>query len=131
MTSIRDEAEAGVASDTIIFAKFPGEIYRVPGFRRSNPSRLLDWTRRGMTLVTAGHTSCPMETTFSTWPGRWDLASDENVIKVGSLDGKTDRILFQASSPVEYDSGYLLFVVNKNLMARPFDTENSTSRAIQ
>lgn len=55
--------------------------------------------------------------------GALGLASDENVIKVGSLDGKTDRVLFHASSPVAYDSGYLLFLANKNLMARQFDAE--------
>jgi Tol biopolymer transport system component len=45
------------------------------------------------------------------------------VIKVGSLDGKTDRILFHASSSIAYDTGYLLFMINDKLMARRFDPE--------
>jgi hypothetical protein len=37
------------------------------------------------------------------------------------LDGKVDRLVFHATSPMPYDSGYLLYIVNKTLMARPFD----------
>jgi len=106
--------------DTMIFGKFPGEIYQVPAAGgQPTPVTRLDASRRDTShrwpyfLPDGNH--------FLYMAGALGLASDENVIKVGSLDGKTDRTLFHASSPVEYDSGYLLFVVNKNLMARPFN----------
>jgi len=56
---------------------------------------------------------------------RVGIASDENVFVVGSLDGKVNRILFHASSPMAYDSGYLLYAVDKTLMARPFDASKA------
>jgi len=109
--------------DTVIFAKFPGEIYQVPasGGQPKQVTRL-DASR--------GETShrwpffFPDGNHFFYMAGALGLASDENLIKIGSLDGKTDRVLFHASSPVAYDSGYLLFVANKTLMARPFDPGN-------
>jgi serine/threonine protein kinase len=109
--------------DTIIFGKFPGEIYQVPAsggqpkvVTRLDASRHDTSHRWPYFLPDGNH--------FLYMAGALGLASDENIIKVGSLDGKTDRTLFNASSPVEYDSGYLLFVVNKNLMARPFIPAN-------
>ena len=108
--------------DVIIFAKFPGEIYRVPATGgQPSPVTRLDTSRHDTTerwpqfLPDGNH--------FVYMAGALGLASDDNVLKVGSLDGKTDRILLHGSSPIAYDSGYLLFVVNKNLVARPFDAE--------
>ncbi|HET9305325.1 MAG TPA: protein kinase [Candidatus Sulfotelmatobacter sp.] len=108
--------------DVIIFAKFPGEIYRVPASGgQPTPVTRLDTLRHDTThrwphfLPDGNH--------FVYMAGALGLASDENVLKLGSLDGKTDRILLHGSSPIAYDSGYLLFVVNKNLVARAFDAE--------
>jgi serine/threonine protein kinase len=106
--------------DTIIFGMFPGEIYQVPASGgQPKPVTRLDASRHDTShrwpyfLPDGNH--------FLYMAGALGLASDENAIEVGSLDGKTDRILFNASSPVEYDSGYLLFIVNKNLIARSFN----------
>lgn len=106
--------------DILIFAKFPGEVYRVPA-SGGQPQQV---TR----LDTSRHESSqrwpyflPDGNHFVYLAGASGSASDENVLKIGSLDGKTDRVLLHASSPVAYDSGYLLFVVNNTLMARPFD----------
>ena len=108
--------------DIMIFAKFPGEVYRVPA-SGGLPQKVTQ-------LDTSRHDSSqrwpyflPDGNHFLYLAGASGSASDENVLKVGSLDGKTDRVLLHASSPVAYDSGYLLFVVNKSLMARPFDPE--------
>jgi eukaryotic-like serine/threonine-protein kinase len=108
--------------DVIIFARFPGGIYRVPA-SGGVPQAVtqLDSSLHAKThrwpyfLPDGNHFLYMADITF--------LASDENVFKVGSLDGKTDRILFHASSPVAYDSGYLLFMINDKLMARRFDPD--------
>ena len=45
----------------------------------------------------------------------------ENSIYVGSLDGKDPKLLFHGSSPIAYAMGYVLYIQDKVLMARPFD----------
>jgi eukaryotic-like serine/threonine-protein kinase len=106
--------------DVIIFAKYPGEVYRVPASGGA-PQRVtqLDATRHDTThrwpyfLPDGNH--------FLYMASSIGIVSDENVFAVGSLDGKVNRILFHASSPMAYDSGYLLYMVDRTLMARPFD----------
>jgi len=107
--------------DVIIFAKLPGGIYRVPASGGvpqavTQLDSLHEVTHRWPYFLPDGNHFLYM----GDVSGR---ASDENVFKVGSLDGKTDRILFHASSPMAYDSGYLLFMINDKLMARRFDSE--------
>jgi WD40 repeat protein len=46
-----------------------------------------------------------------------------NQVKVGSLDGGSDRSIFPASSNAVYASGHLLFVCDGNLLAQRFDPE--------
>ena len=106
--------------DVIIFAKYPGEIYSVPA-AGGTPKQVthLDATRNHNThrwphfLPDGNH--------FIYMASALGSVADENVFSVGSLDGKVDRVLFQASSPMAYDSGHLLYIVEKTLMARPFD----------
>jgi len=107
--------------DVIIFAKYPGEIYRVPA-AGGMPQQVTH-------LDTARHDTThrwpyflPDGNQFLYMAGTLGSASDENIFAVGSLDGKVNRILFHATSPMAYDSGYLLYIVDKTLMARPFDT---------
>jgi Tol biopolymer transport system component len=117
-----DQARGGSWSrgDVIIFAKYPGEIYSVPA-AGGTPKQVthLDATRNHTThrwphfLPDGNH--------FIYMASAVGSLSDENVFSVGSLDGKVDRVLFQASSPMAYDSGHLLYIVEKALMARPFD----------
>src|SRR5271167_4238331 len=106
--------------DVILFAKYPGEIYRIPAsggvaqqVTHFDSSRH-DTTHKWPYFLPDGNHFLYMASTLGT-------AGDENVFFVGSLDGKVDRILFHATSPMAYDSGYLLYIVNKTLMARPFD----------
>jgi eukaryotic-like serine/threonine-protein kinase len=50
------------------------------------------------------------------------VGSQSFVAKVGALDSKDVKTLFQTDSKVEYDrAGYLLYVLNGILMARKFD----------
>jgi hypothetical protein len=79
--------------DTVIFAKFPGGIYQVPASGgQPKPITRLDASR--------GETShrwpffFPDGNHFFYMAGALGLASDENLIKISSLDGKTDRVLF-------------------------------------
>lgn len=106
--------------DIIIFAKYPGEVYSVPA--------------AGGTPLQVTHLDATRHDTTHRWPyflpdgnhfvymaSALGSASDENVFVLGSLEGKSDRILFHATSPLAYDSGYLLYMVDRTLMARPFD----------
>ena len=107
--------------DVIIFGKFPGEIYSVPS-AGGVPRQVthLDASRHHTThrwpyFLPDGNRFIYMAFGLGT-------ASEEDVFSVGSLDGKVDRVLSsQAGSPIAYDSGYLLYIVEKTLMARPFD----------
>ncbi len=106
--------------DVILFANYPGEIYRVPASGGA-PQQVthLDLSRHDTThkwpyFLPDGNHFLYLASAIGT-------ASDENVFFAGSLDGKVDRILFHATSPMAYDSGYLLYIVNKTLMARPFE----------
>ncbi|HYA47991.1 MAG TPA: protein kinase, partial [archaeon] len=117
-----DQARGGSWSrqDVIIFGKYPGEIYRVSASGGTpQPVTQLDSTRHDTTqrwpyfLPDGNH--------FLYMASALGSASDDNVFAVGSLDGKSNRILFHATSPMAYDSGYLLYVVDRTLMARPFD----------
>ncbi len=118
-----DQARGGSwgRQDVIIFAKYPGEVYRVPALGGTpQPVTHLDASRHDTThrwpyfLPDGNH--------FLYMASALGSANDENVFALGSLDGKDNRILFHATSPMAYDSGYLLYLVEKTLMARSFDT---------
>jgi len=106
--------------DIIIFAKYPGEVYRVeasggvPQQITRLDAKRQDTTHRWPYFLPDGNH-------FLYMASRVGIVSDENVFVVSSLDGKVNRILSHASSPMAYDSGYLLYMVDRTLMARPFD----------
>ena len=52
--------------------------------------------------------------------------SERNGIYVGSLDGKTGRMLVPAASSAAYGGGSLFYVVHGALMAQPFDAASRT-----
>jgi serine/threonine protein kinase len=106
--------------DVIIFGAWPGEIYRVPASGGTpekathfDPARQ-DSTQRWPHFLPDGNHFLYMSSAFGSF-------NEDNVFYLGSLDGKVNRILFHGSSNIAYASGYLLYVVDKNLMARPFD----------
>ena len=51
------------------------------------------------------------------------VAKGENAIRVGSLDGKTDRTVAAAISNATYAAGNLLYARDANLVAQPFDLD--------
>jgi len=106
--------------DVIIFAKYPGEVFSVPA-SGGTPQQVThldvsrhDTTHRWPYFLPDGNHFLYMASAIGS-------ASDENVFDLGSLDGKENRILFHATSQMAYDSGHLLYLVDKTLVARPFD----------
>jgi len=107
--------------DVIIFARYPGEIYRVPASGGTpqkvttfDPSRH-DTTHRWPYFLPDGNHFLYMASVFGS-------VNADNVFFLGSLDGKGNRILFHGSSNIAYGDGHLVYAVDKTLMARPFDT---------
>ena len=49
--------------------------------------------------------------------------SEANAIYLASLDSKEQKVLLRARSNVVYASGYLLYVLDKTLLAQPFDAK--------
>jgi Tol biopolymer transport system component len=117
-----DQARGGSwnRNDVILFARYPGEIYRVPAgggevqqVTHLDPARH-DTTHRWPYFLPDGEHFLYMASAIGS-------VSDENVFVAGSLDGKTNKVLLHASSPMAYDGGYLVYAINKTLLARPFD----------
>ena len=104
----------------IIFGSWPGPIYRVSasGGRPEKVSEFdpgrNDTTQRWPQFLPDGNHFVYMTSPVGSF-------NEDNVFSLGSLDGKVNRILFHGSSNIAYANGYLLYVVDKVLMARPFD----------
>jgi len=108
------------AQDVIIFGTWPGEIYSVAASggtpekaTRFDPARR-DTTHRWPHFFPDGNHFIYMASAYGSY-------NEDNVFYLGSLDGKVNRSLFHGSSNIAYANGYLLYVVEKALMARPFD----------
>jgi eukaryotic-like serine/threonine-protein kinase len=106
--------------DVIIFGSWPGVIYRVSAsggkaekVTKFDPARI-DTTQRWPQFLPDGNHFLYMTSAIGSF-------SEDNVFSLSSLDGKINRILFHGSSNIAYANGYLLYVVDKALMARPFD----------
>ena len=117
-----DQARGGSwnRQDVLLFAKYPGEIYRVPASGGA-PQQVTHLDSSRHDTIHKWPYFLPDGNHFLYMASSLGSANDDNVFFVGSLDGKVDRILFHATSPMAYDSGHLLYIVNKTLMARPFD----------
>jgi dipeptidyl aminopeptidase/acylaminoacyl peptidase len=109
-------------NDIIVFARTNGEIQRIPA-SGGTPQRVttLDASRHEGThrwpyfLPDGKH--------FLFMAALLGPVSEDNVFYLGSLDGKQSRILFHGSSPIAYANGYLLYLAQNSLMARPFNPE--------
>jgi len=106
--------------DVIIFARVDGEIQRIPS-SGGVPQRVT-------TLDTGRHEGThrwpyflPDGNHFLFMAAVLGPVSEDNVFDVGSLDSKESRILFHGSSPMAYAMGYMLYLADGVLMARPFD----------
>ena len=108
------------SQDVIIFGSWPGVIYQVraSGGRpqkvtKFDPARN-DSSHRWPEFLPDGNHFVYMASVVGSF-------NEDNVFVLGSLDGSLNRILFHGSSNLAYADGYLLYVANKVLMARPFD----------
>jgi Tol biopolymer transport system component len=106
--------------DVILLGSSPGSIYRV--------SALGGTVQRATTLDSKRHDLVhrwpfflPDGNHFLYVASSGVVDHESNAVFIGSLDGKQDRLLFHATSPVAYANGYLLYMSNQTLMARPFD----------
>ncbi len=109
------------AHDVIIFGRYPGEIYQVPASGGTptkavsfDPSRH-DTSDRWPLFLPDGKHFLYMASPFGS-------VTEDNAVFVASLDDKLNRQVFRGSTNVAYANGYLLYAVEKTLMARPFDT---------
>jgi serine/threonine protein kinase/Tol biopolymer transport system component len=58
---------------------------------------------------------------FYTTQSLTGVASENDAIKIASLDSSVNKVLFLGTSNVNYASGHILFVRQGTLMAQPFD----------
>jgi Tol biopolymer transport system component len=106
--------------DVILFGTSPGPIYQVPA-SGGTPKRLTSLDAERQDLLHRWPFFLPDGNHFLYSAGPTVSFHESNVVMVGSLDGKEERVLFHASSPVAYANGYLLYLSGTTLMARPFD----------
>jgi Tol biopolymer transport system component/predicted Ser/Thr protein kinase len=106
--------------NTIIFAGRYTPVYRVSAgggspvvVTRFDPVRK-DKTHRWPVFLSDGRR-------FLYLASKIGSQSESNAIFLASVDGKENRLLFQASSNVAYASGHLLFARERMLIAQPFD----------
>ena len=122
------DAERGVggtwnSDGTIVFAPTPtGALYRVPasGGQPVAVTKLHAGRRETAHRYPA---FLPDGRHFLYMAGNFAGPPDDpaNAIRVGSLDGKTDRLLVRLLSNASYASGKLLYVRDGTLLAQPLD----------
>jgi len=110
------------AQDVILLGRSPGPIYRVAAaggvaerVKFSNVERKYLLFRWPFFLPDGNHFLYLASSTVSSYDG--------NSLRVGSLDGKTNKELFNTGSGAAYANGNLLYMSGDVLVARPFDTE--------
>ena len=115
-------------NDIIVFARTNGEIQRIPA-SGGTPQRVTtldssrhEGTHRWPYFLRDGNHFLFMAALFGP-------VSEDNVFYLGSLNGKQNRILFHGSSPIAYANGYLLYLAQNVLMARPFNPEKMEAGA--
>jgi Tol biopolymer transport system component/predicted Ser/Thr protein kinase len=108
------------AQDLILFGKYPGEIYRVSAAGGA-PQKVTTFDPERHDITHRWPYFLPDGNHFLYMAGPYGSASEENVVYLGTLDGKTNRLLLQGGSTIAYANGYVLYVLEKTLMARPFD----------
>jgi Tol biopolymer transport system component/predicted Ser/Thr protein kinase len=109
---------------TIVFAPSPtAGLFRVSGsggkaesLTRLDPARH-EKAHRYPFFLPDGRHFLYMVASLGGAPG-----ADSNVIRVGSLDGREDRLLVRAFSNAQYAAGRLLYVRDETLFAQSLDT---------
>ncbi|OLD69945.1 MAG: hypothetical protein AUI45_06105 [Acidobacteria bacterium 13_1_40CM_2_56_11] len=109
------------SEDTILFVSGIGEILRVNSAGgKTTPVTILNASHNVATNRTPHFLPDGSHFLYSIQAG----ITDQTGVYVGSLDGKTKKLLIQvATSAVYVPPGYLLFVDGDTLLARGFDAE--------
>src|SRR6516162_2862424 len=110
------------SQDAIIFSRMNGEIYKIPA-TGGTPERVTRLNTVRHELSHRWPSFLPDGNHFVYMASPLGPMNQENTFRIGSLDGKDDKVLFQGSSPIIYAMGYLIYLNEKALMARPFDAE--------
>jgi Tol biopolymer transport system component len=109
------------ASDVIVFSPdFQAALQQVPA---------MGGTPKPATTLDAAHQTThrwphflPDGKRFLYYSGNHlHVAGEENSVWVASLDGRENRLLFSSMTEAEYADGYLFYVQDGALVARPFD----------
>ena len=106
--------------NVIIFSKVDGEIYRISASGGS-PQQVTNLSASRHELTHRWPSFLPDGNHFLFMASPLGSMNKENMFRLGSLDGKDDKVLFQGSSPIMYALGQVLYLNEKTLMARPFD----------
>jgi eukaryotic-like serine/threonine-protein kinase len=107
-------------SDVIIFARTSGEILRIPA-TGGTPQRVTTLDARRQEGTHRWPHFLPDGNHFFFMAALLGPVHQDNVFYVGSLDGKTSKLLGPGSSPMAYADGYVVYLAGTLLMARPFD----------
>ena len=106
--------------DVVLFSTVVGGVYRVSA-SRGIPERVTTLNASRLEVTHRWPFFLPDGKPFFFMASPIGSVSPENSIYVGSLDGKDPKLLFHGSSPIGYAMGHVLYIVDKVLMARPFD----------
>jgi Tol biopolymer transport system component len=106
--------------DVILFSRVVGGVYRVAA-SGGLPERVTTLNAGRLELTHRWPFFLPDGKHFFFMAAPLGTVNPENSIYVSSLDGKDTKLLFHESSPVAYAMGYVLYIEDKVLMARPFD----------
>jgi Tol biopolymer transport system component len=106
----------------ILFGVSPGPIFRVSA-NGGTPERLTTLDSKRQDFLHRWPAFLPDGNHFLYLASATASTNENSAVFAGSLDGNASKFLFNASSPVAYANGYLLYLSGETLMARPFDLE--------
>ena len=108
--------------DVILFGSTPGPVYRVSA-SGGVPQGVTTLGSKRHDLMHRWPSFLPDGKHFFYLASQAATVREDDAVFVSSLDGKEEKTLLHTSSPVAYANGYLFYLSNQTLMARPFDPE--------
>jgi eukaryotic-like serine/threonine-protein kinase len=106
--------------DVIIFGEYPGEIFRVSA-SGGTPQRVSEFDVARRDTTHRWPVFLPDGKNFIYLASDFGSANQDNMLYVGSIDGGPQKPLIHGTSNIRFANGYLLYLVERTLMAQPFD----------